>query len=196
MKKIIAALFVLGIFQLTAFGQEKLLNWEVSLSTGIPVHTSSQTTTEETKDDLLFTNSFYRVIAGGSADVVLNFTEPLKAVFGIDSFCEFIWEKQSHYNSLDYSLYAGIKLFPNLAGFNASVSYVIGSKSNFIKSEEIGSTTQNTSWGNGFRISVEYDFFYGEDAVLYPIVGGYYRYMPRGDYTYDHVIAAYVGLKF
>ena len=192
MKKIFTLTVFIVLFQFFAFSQEKLLNWEFALSTGIPIHSSQ---TEETKSDLLLSNSFNRIIAGGSADLVINFTEPVKAVFGVDTFCEFIWEKPNHYNSLDYSMYAGIKLFPNLAGFNVSVAYVLGSKANFFQTEDINNTSENTAWGNGFRIAAEYIFFYGEKVPVYPIIGGYYRYMPRGNYDYDHILAAYVGLR-
>jgi len=194
MKKIITLTAIFLFLNLFTFAQnERFINWEIALTTGIPVHSSK---TEETKSELLLTNSFNRIILGADADILLNITEPLKVFAGVDTFCEFIWEKSSHYNSLDYSFYAGIKVFPNLAGFDISVAYVLGSRANFYKTEEVSSTSENTAWGNGFRIALEYNFFYGQEAKLYPSIGAYYRFMPRGDYAYDHIIAAYAGLRF
>lgn len=196
MKKLLSftAIFILSQFLLFAQNDsQKILNWEVAISTGIPVHNSKP---EATKSEILVSPSFKRIIFGANADVVFNITEPLKLFAGTDTFCEFIWEQSNHYNSLDYSFYTGIKVFPNLAGLNFSVAYVLGSKANFYKTEEVSNTSENTAWGNGFRIAVEYDFFYGEEAKIYPIVGGYYRFMPRGNYEYDHILAAYVGLRF
>lgn len=192
MKKTLGIIFT-SLVLLFSANAESLFNWDIALSTGIPVHSS---TTDETKSDLLLSNSFNRVITGFDADMVYNFSDPLKFFIGTDTFCEFIWEKGNHFNSLDYSFYAGIKLFPNLAGFNMSVAYVIGSKANFYKTVETSNTSENTKWGNGFRVSLEYDFFHGEEATIYPIVGGYYRFMPRGNFSYDHILAAYAGIRF
>ena len=194
MKKIMTFVTILALSQVFLFAQnERLINWEVALATGIPVHNSKA---EATKSEILVSTSFKRIIFGANGDMVFNITEPLKIFAGSDIFSEFIWDGTNHYNSLDYSFYTGIKLFPHLAGLNFSVAYVLGSKANFYKTEEVSNTTENTSWGNGFRIAAEYDFFYGEEAKIYPIVGGYYRFMPRGDYKYDHILAAYVGLRF
>lgn len=191
MKKILL-LLILFIAQFTLFAQEKFFNWDISLSTGIPIHSTS---TESSKSDILIGNTFNRIIAGTSTEIFLNITKPVKAVAGGDAFCEFIWDGDNHFNSLDYSFYGGVKIFPNLAGFNFEVDYVFGCKTTFAKTDEFSDNT-SSSWGNGFRIAIEYDFFYGEESKLDPVVGGYYRYIPRGNYIYDHIIAAYIGLHF
>lgn len=192
MKKILSLIITLTVMQAAMFASERFLNFETFFTTGIPIHSSK---TEEVKSDLLLSNTFNRIVSGFSADAILNVTEPLKAIVGADTFCEFIWENGCHYNSLDYSFYLGFKLFPNLYGFDISAAYVLGSKATFAKTDE-GKDTNTSSWGNGFRIAAEYTFFYGQDSAIYPIVGGYYRYMPRGNYSYDHILAAYVGIKF
>lgn len=193
MKKTSLFLLVFVFFQTLIFSQENLFDWNVSLSTGIPIHSSSS---EDSKSDILINDSFNRIIIGFNGNTVINITIPVKLIFGGDAFCDFLWDGSNHYNSLDYSFYGGIKVFPNLGGFNFSISYVLGSKTTFYKTEESKSQNDNSAWGNGFRLSLEYDFFYNQTAKFYPIVGCYYKYIPRGDNKFDHILAAYAGLRF
>lgn len=192
MKRKISVLFILISFTLAGFAQERLFNFDLALCTGIPIRSSK---TESTKKDILINADFKRIIAGFTGDVVINITEPVKFVVGADAFCEFLWDGPEYHNSLDYSFYGGVKVYPNLAGFNVSVSYVFGSAVTFYNTEEAGKSNNPAAWGNGFRIAFEYDFFYNEEAKIYPIVGGYYKLIPRGDYIYDHVISVYAGLR-
>lgn len=192
MKKIAIA-FILILCGVFAFAQESLFNWDVALSTGIPMRS---TKIESSKSDILINDSFKRIVAGLCGDMVINITEPLKFVVGADAFCEFLWDGPNHYNSLDYSFYGGIKLFPNLGGLNLSVGYVFGAKTTFYKTKEIDNSNYSSAWGHGFRIAFEYDFFYGEESRINPIVGVYYKFMPRGQYIYDHVLSAYAGIRF
>ena len=128
MKKKISVVFILILFNIVAFAQERLFNWDIALSSGIPIHSS---TTEATKSEILINADFKRIIAGFTGDVVINITEPVKFVLGADAFCEFLWDGSDHYNSLDYSFFGGVKDFPNLGGFNISVAYAFGSKTTF-----------------------------------------------------------------
>lgn len=193
MKRTSLFLLVFVFFQAFLFSEGKLFDWNVSLSTGIPIHSSS---TEDSKSDILINDSFNRIITGFNGNTVINITTPVKLIFGADAFCEFLWDGSNHYNSLDYSFYGGIKIFPNLGGFSIAISYAFGSKATFYKSEESDDSNNNTAWGNGFRVSFEYDFFYNQSAKVYPIVGVYYKYIPRGNYNFDHILAAYAGLRF
>ena len=192
MKKKISVVFILILFNIVAFAQERLFNWDIALSSGIPIHSS---TTESTKTEILINADFKRIIAGFTGDVVINITEPVKFGLGADAFCEFLWDGSAHHNSLDYSFHGGIKIYPNLGGFNFSIAYVFGSEYTFYNTEEAGKSDYASAWGNGFRFAFEYDFFYNEEAKVYPIVGGYYKFMPRGNYTFDHIIAVYAGLR-
>lgn len=191
MKKIALA-FILILSGAFTFAQEKLFNWDLALATGIPIHSS---TMDAPKSEILITPSFKRIILGLNGDVVINITEPVKLIAGADCFCEFLWDGSDHYNSLDYSFFGGVKVFPNLGGFNFSIAYVFGSKTTFYKTEEIKDTNKSSAWGNGFRIAFEYVFLYGGDSTIFPIVGASYKFMPRGQYTYDHIISAYAGIR-
>ena len=192
MKKI-SVVFILLLFSIAAFADEKLFNFDVALCTGIPIHSSTE---ESTKTDILINADFKRIIAGFTGDAVISITEPVKFVVGADAFCEFLWDGSEYHNSLDYSFFGGVKIYPELGGFNFSVSYVFGSAITFYNTEEAGKSNNPAAWGNGFRIALEYDFFYNEEAKIYPIVGGYYKLIPRGNYIYDHVISVYAGLRF
>ncbi|MCQ2592329.1 MAG: hypothetical protein MJ188_06050 [Treponema sp.] len=196
MKKLLALSFVsfFYVFALFANPADNILGIDAAISTGVPIHTAKASSS---RDSILTkSTTFKRIIFGGNTDLIFNFSDTFKAMAGADTFCELTWEGSTYYNTMDFSFFGGIKVFPNLAGFNINAAYVFGSKGIFINTEDIHKQKNLTAWGNGFRIGIEYDFFYGEDAAICPIVGGYYRYMPRGDYNYDHIFAAYAGIRF
>lgn len=99
-----------------------------------------------------------------------------------------------HANRLDYSFFTGIRVYPNLAGFNFGIDYVLGSRADFVKlSEQNESSTSTTPWGNGFRFNIGYDFSY-HGSRFAPIVQGAYRMMPRGG-SYDHYFSLFVNFN-
>ncbi len=55
---------------------------------------------------------------------------------------------------------------------------------------------QTKSWGNGFRIAVQYDFMEDRNYKVKPHIGAYYRCVPRGNYKTDHILSIYGGVRF
>lgn len=89
----------------------------------------------------------------------------------------------------DYAFLLGVRAYPNLAGLFAQVDYALGRRSDF----EGRSLERNSSWGNGFRLGLGYDFSYHTDGIA-PELGFSWRRMPRGDGA-DNLLSVRVRLK-
>ena len=98
--------------------------------------------------------------------------------FGLDGVFDFRWNGSNHIYLIDYSFLAGFRLYPNLGGLFLSIDYALGRRSDFIsmKNED---DTLSTSWGNGFKFTVGYDFSYHLNS-LGPVLAAGIRSMPRG----------------
>lgn len=186
--------------------QDKILKYDFGISTGIPVYSRN--------DESVFTEES-RVIIGTTADVSLQLIKPLRFLVGTDVCADFMWNSDEHNYHLDYSFWSGIKFFPGFGGLNLSIAYALGSRTDFIKTcdksiesfeyngnsyhyinKETDSYIESTAWGNGFRISIDYDFSYENKLMFLPALGGYYRCMPRGNNNWDNIFAVYVSFSF
>ena len=127
---------------------DKFFTTEASLGTGISIYDSSA---DEARKNLLSEKGYKRIILGLTLDTNLNISDPLKIMIGTELFSDFLWKSSDHYNSLDYSFFTGIKIFPNSTGLNFSISYVLGNRSDFFTEAP---KKQTQSWGNGFRLSI------------------------------------------
>ena len=191
MKKIFL-IFVITLFVLsvTFSNTESFFTTEVSLGTGISIYDS---TGSDNRKTLLKDSDYKRIILGLTADTNLNISDPLKVLFGFETFCDFLWKDSDYYNSCDYAFFTGIKVFPNKTGLNLSISYVLGSRSDYFSQAPKKS---DKSWGNGFRLSIQYDFMQNKEYRIKPNVGAYYRFVPRGSYNKDHILCLYGGIRF
>lgn len=198
--------FVLGLtafFMLTgaAFSSSDgstLFTNELSLGTGASIHNESSC---EERKNLLSTSDYKRIITGITFTENLNISQPIKIIFGGETFFDFIWNKGSYYNTIDYSFFSGIKVFTGISGLNVSIAYVLGNRTDFytLAQTSDGATPKKSdtkSWGNGFKLNVQYDFMQEKAAKFKPILGGYYRFVPRGNYSTDHVLCIYGGIRF
>ena len=174
----------------------KAFDFGVLISSGFNLHTNG----DLAKENMLYSDtSAAKILIGTSFDFALRITEPLQLYAGVDSFGDFISKDDFYYNAIDYAFFSGVKIFPGLQGFNFSIAYALGNRSDIINinhEEKPIKGTYTAKWGNGFRLAFEYDFFHDSDVKVCPMVGFYYRFMPRGDNHYDNILAAYVGLRF
>ena len=90
-------------------------------------------------------------------------------------------------NSLDYAFSAGFQFYPHTTNLSFSIFYSIGTRTDFVKLPERFEQIEKTKWGNGFKIAVEYDFISGGGII--PVLGAYYRFMPRGYDKYDNILS-------
>ena len=91
---------------------------------------------------------------------------------------------------LDYAFLLGFRVYPNLAGLFACVDYALGRRTDFVGS----SVEENSSWGNGFRFGLGYDFSYHKKRIA-PEACFCWRRMPRGDGA-DNLVGVRFRLKF
>lgn len=99
-----------------------------------------------------------------------------------------------HANRLDYSFFLGIRIYPDLAGFNFGIDYTLGRRTDFLKLPGLSSSsTSSTPWGNGFRANIGYDFSYN-GLRFAPIVQGSYRMAPRGG-SFDHYFSLFINFN-
>lgn len=139
--------------------------------------------------DNLVKEGYSRFLLSGDLGLGIAADEHIRFTVGTTLACDFLTKSGGDYsNYLDYSFFCGIRLYPSSTGFNMAAEYVVGRRSDFV-SVETKQTVSNTMWGNGFRFLVEYDFKH-DSSGFSPIIGGTYRYMPRGSYV-DHILAVY-----
>ncbi len=197
MKKIIFILF-LNLFILSGIfaNSDSFFTTEVSLGSGISIYDSSS---DSLRKDLLSQKDYKRIILGFTADTNLNISDPLKIMLGAELFSDFLWNKNNHYNTLDYSFFSGIKVYPNRTGLNLSICYVLGNRNDFFTQtveEKTEDKITGKAWGNGFRIAIQYDFMQDKNYKVKPNAGAYYRCVPRGNYNTDHILCLYGGIRF
>ncbi len=206
MKKIILC-FCFLLISFFAFAEtDSIVRTDLGFSTGIPVYSHRD-------DTVTFEES--RAIIGTFADISFKLGQPLRFLFGADVMSDFMWGGTDYNYHLDYAGWAGIKFYPGFGGLNFSISYALGSRTDFVSvtdkklnfydyngssipyfKEESDTYVESTAWGNGFRISFDYDFLYGNDNSFAPALGGYYRCMPRGNDNWDNIFAVYISFGF
>ena len=138
--------------------------------------------------------SFARFIIGSDVGFSFKLAKPLFLVFDIESCADFSWNNDYYSNSLDYAFSAGFQFYPHTTNLSFSIFYSIGTRTDFVKLPERFEQIEKTKWGNGFKIAVEYDFISGGGII--PVLGAYYRFMPRGYDKYDNVLSIYFRLAF
>lgn len=193
MKKIVLAVLFSFIVSFAFAENNKILGFDIGLCSGIPFYGSDEVVDA---NESIFDEDFRRIIIGADADVSISVGKPLKMVFGVDLMADIIWCGNNYSNHLDYAFWGGIKVYPGFGGFNASLAYTLGCRTDFVNNEVNDTVCRSSAWGNGFRIGVEYDFHYNSDFKCLPSIGTYYRFMPRGDKDYDNILAVYVNATF
>ena len=189
MKKIFLSLFMTMFVLAAAFSNtDSFFTTEVSLGSGVSIYDSN---TGDLRKEIIAGNDYKRIILGLTADTNLNISKSLKILLGADLFTDFLWTADQHYNTLDYAFYTGIKFFPNLSGLNFSIAYALGNRTDFSTDAR-----ETKDWGNGFRIAIQYDFMEKKNVTIKPIVGAYYRNLPRGNYNKDNILCLYGGIRF
>ena len=199
MKKYFFTTILLIFSALWAFANEDtFFTPEISLGTGISIYDDKADTSRKA---ILDSSDYKRIVAGLTADTNLNISEPIKVIFGAEAFCDFLWIKGEYFHTVDYAFFSGIKIFPGVQGLNFSIAYTLGNRTDFFSyyddAEDVKlKKNSSASWGNGFRLSVQYDFMEDRNYKVKPQVGAYYRCVPRGNYNTDHILSLYGGIRF
>ena len=161
---------------------------EAGISTGIPVYGDKEIRALNSK----YSDDGHRVIIGSVVNVNVRISQNLFFFLGNDSTFDFCWNKNNHSNHFETAFYPGLKAYPGFGGLNFSCAYTVGIRKDFVPSEN---DLDKSFWGNGFRLGLEYDFSKNTDS-MFPALGAYYRFCPRGSYHYDNIISLYVVMPF
>ena len=140
-------------------------------------------------------NGIYnRFFIGPLISLSFKIAKPCKFVLGSETFFDLAWNGSYYNRHFDYSVYGGIKFYPGLKGFNIGAYYAGGQRLDYSNCCNPG--FNSTSWGNGFRFTLEYDFLYESSSEVMPVFGISYRFMPRGDNFYDSILTGYMTLAY
>ncbi len=174
---------ILGIIGTCCFADRKI-NFSAGLGSCVPFYSNSAITS---RNSTLLSNNYSRMILDVDSSCSLNLSDNVFFVLGIDSVMDFFWYGSNHCNYLDYDFLCGIKFLPGIGGLSASVNYLLGRRTDFVKIEDEGDYISNTAWGNGFEFEVAYDFSFGTSGWA-PILCFNWKRMPRGSASVDNII--------
>lgn len=188
LKLIACVLFFSLITVSNLCASDKPVSVDAGLSTGIPLYGDKQIRSTNSS----FSGEGHRAIFGSVVNLNVKISDNLLFFFGNDLTFDFCWNDEGHSNHLETAFYPGLKVYPGFGGLNFSCAYSAGTRWDFLSSED---ELDKTFWGNGFRISAEYNFAWDSEYLL-PSVGVYYRFCPRGSYHYDNIIGLYVVMHY
>ncbi len=190
MKKLLLIIFTLSFFQiLTA---ENLVTASAGLLTGYPFYGSK----EIKQHNELLTDS-NRILIGTLEAINLNIVEQAAFFLGADVLCDFNWKKSHFSNHVSVDFPLGVKIYPDLGGFAVGLAYCVGVRTSFTKKSDEKMDIGFSSWGNGIKLLMEYNFSHTDSKYKYiPTLGLYWKFMPRGNNSYDNHICAYLQQNF
>lgn len=192
MKKIIAALIMLcGAFFNAVSEGKNSAGIEIGIGSGYVFYGD-----KKTKDLISDMNSddYSRFLIGGDVGFFIPLAEKVLFTGDAELMTDLFWNGGDHCYFLDYSFNTGIKVYPGLGGLGFGVAYCLGRRTSFIDIDDYDET-DSTSWGNGFKFNLDYDIRYGKDGVC-PVIGTYWRHMPRGNSSSDNAVSIYLKLFF
>lgn len=191
MKKIPALLLTALLLGSSIFAKEGLLSFSAGISSGLPVYGANSVISTGTEIP-----NGNRMIIGGLASANLNILSQISFYLGNDLLWDITWNSAEKSSKLHVSFPLGIKIFPGVGGLNFGIAYTLGFRVDNIKTSSIGEYNDISSWGNGFKLHVEYDFAHDGKSKYYPSVGTYWNLMPRGNNSWDNLIVLYIAANF
>ena len=191
MKKIPAVIILCLFLSSSIFAKENFLSFTTGLSSGYPFYGS-----EKIKDTNNSLQDAGRGIFGFFFNLNLNVIEQCTFFVGADLLTDLIIQGGNHSNHLHFGIPFGVKLYPNLKGFNFGIAYMLGFRADFIDVTGRDSGNEISSWGNGFKLFAEYNFAKTGKSRFLPSVGLSYSLMPRGHNTFDNLLGLYLGVNF
>lgn len=191
MKKLAIIIFTVLLTCTSLSAKEELFSFSAGLSSGIPIYGAGSILTSG--NDISGKN---RVIIGALGAININPVKQVSFCLGTDFLWDFTWNSSEKANKMHVSFPLGVKVYPGLGGLNVGLAYTLGFRTDFINTNAHGEYNGSTAWGNGFKFSVEYNFAHGGKSKYLPSVGGYWNFMPRGNYSCDNLIAFYIAANF
>ena len=191
MKKYLSFIFVILLNFTLLSANERLFSFSAGLSSGVPFYGSDSvisTGSEITKGN--------RVILGTVFSVNVNPIKQASFYLGNDNVWDITWNASEKSSKLHVSFPLGIKIYPGLGGLNLGLAYTLGFRADSINTDLAGEHNGTSAWGNGFKFQMEYNFAHEGKSRYLPSLGGYWNLMPRGNDSYDNLIALYISANF
>ena len=191
MKKYLSFIFVILLNFTLLSANERLFSFSAGLSSGVPFYGSDSvisTGSEITKGN--------RVILGTVFSVNVNPIKQASFYLGNDNVWDITWNASEKSSKLHVSFPLGIKIYPGLGGLNLGLAYTLGFRADSINTDLAGEHNGTSAWGNGFKFQMEYNFAHEGKSRYLPSLGGYWNLMPRGNNSYDNLIALYISANF
>lgn len=190
LKKLTALIFAAALTCTALFADENLFSISMGLASGIPVYGTDSIISDGKEID-----KPNRVIIGTTTSFNLNLIKQVTFFTGGDTLFDFVWDSKQYANKIHVSFPLGLKIYPGIGGFNAGLAYTLGFRIDSINTTEHEHEGIST-WGNGFRLSLEYNFAHEGNSRFLPSIGGYWNLMPRGNKSYDNLIVLYIAANF
>ena len=192
MKKVFFVCLFYAIFQFSFFATEKLVDYTVGLGFGIPFYGKIED--EFSEFDKISTQN--KIVLDTFATINFNVIEQARFFAGVDLFTDFAWKNDEYKNFLHLCFPVGFKFYPNLGGLNLGVAYVLGFRANFYRAASYPKRNTASSWGNGFKFFLEYNFAYNSAHTWLPALGCSWTFMPRGNFSHDNLLNFYISESF
>lgn len=185
MKKLFIFIAVLActIFPMSA-ASRKNVGFEFGIGSGFVFYGS-----QKVRDANSSFDASNQIILAADAVVLVPLADSVFFAAGADSTFDFRWKGGDHLNRIDYAGIIGFRIYPGLAGLLVSVDYALGRRTDFISFNDNDENIENTSWGNGFKFGVAYDFS-GVTGHYAPVIGFSWRHMPRGGYSDNALVVS------
>ena len=177
LKLVFLSLFLILTFN--GFANDSKVNFHWGIGTAGILY-GDDSTKELTKT--LTNDEFSRMILSGELGFSIKLDKSIRFVTGGNVSYDLFMKNSQNASFLDYAFFGGLRVYPNLGGFNVGLEYNIGQRANFYNLVDYEATSGLTNWGNGFRFVTEFDFSYYTEGLA-PVVGLSYRRMPRGGFA-------------
>lgn len=189
LKLVFIGLFLILTFN--GFANDSKVNFHWGIGTAGILY-GDDSTKELTKT--LTNDEFSRMILSGELGFSIKLDKSIRFVTGGNVSYDLFIKNSQNASFLDYAFFGGLRVYPNLGGFNVGLEYNIGQRANFYNLVDYEATSGLTNWGNGFRFVTEFDFSYYTEGLA-PVVGLSYRRMPRGGFA-DNFFSFYFRFSY
>jgi hypothetical protein len=177
---IVSAFLVMPVFA----AEKKNIGFEAGVGSGFIIYGDSRVREQNSSF-----NASNQVILAGTGSALLPLADSVFLAAGLDTTVDLRWKGSKYINYWDYAGTVGFRIYPGLRGLAATVEYALGRRSDFLCPDGTDESIENTAWGNGFKLGVEYDFSSGT-GNLAPVLGTSWRHMPRGGSS-DNCLVVY-----
>lgn len=188
MKRAIIVFSLFAIFS-GLFAVENLFSFSIGPQSGLVFYGD-----EDIKEDVKTLHGSHALV-GAQAEVNVNPFKQITFFAGAHILCDFVKENKNYSNHIHYDFPFGVKIYPGLGGLCGGMAYTFGMRYDNVQMPETSPYTGNSSWGNGFKFLLEYNFAHDFKSHILPTIGVSWKHIPRGNKTSDNMISAYVLLN-